>query len=119
MSHGEVKLHLNLESWEEDSLDRDAQRLGASPNIVHSLDAVHMMMTIDSCPFSVFSVHDSFGTTAGHMGELFQRVRETFVELYETDPLLQIMRQLDCEDLMPPRGNLDLREVLESDYCFC
>ena len=119
LSYGENKFHVVVENWEEATLDKDSQKLGASPNIVHSLDAAHMSMTIHAADFDVAAIHDSWGTTAGNMSRLFVLVREKFVELYKQDPLKHILTQLGCEELMPKRGNLDIEKVLESDFCFC
>lgn len=119
LSYGDSKFHVVVENWEEATLDKDSQKLGASPNIVHSLDAVHMTMVVTAADFDVVAIHDSWGTTAGNMGRLFQLVREKFVELYKEDPLKQILEQLGCVDMMPERGTLDIEKVLESDFCFC
>jgi DNA-directed RNA polymerase len=119
LSYGENRFHVVVENWEEATLDKDSQRLGASPNIVHSLDATHMTMVICAAYFDVAAIHDSWGCVAGNMEKLFVLIREKFVELYEKDPLKQILSQLDAETMMPKRGSLQLEGVLESDYCFC
>jgi len=119
LSYGEDKLHVVVENWEEATLDKESQRLGASPNIVHSLDAVHMTMVISSADYDIAAIHDSWGTTAGHMSDLFVRVREKFVELYEHDPLMVILKQLGAEKEIIKRGSLKIESILDSDYCFC
>ena len=113
------KINISLEDWNDDQLDPSGQRQGTSPNVVHSVDAVHLVMTVDACPFSVAVVHDSFGCTPGSMSYLFRAVRETFVQLYEQNPLDSILVQLGCEDLVPEKGNLEVTQILESDYAFC
>jgi DNA-directed RNA polymerase len=119
LSYGGEKMHVVVENWEDATLDKDSQKLGASPNIVHSLDAVHMAMVVHAAEYDVAAIHDSWGTTAGNMSKLFVLVREKFVELYLQDPLKQILSQLGCLNKMPKRGKLDIRKVLESDFCFC
>jgi len=119
LAYGEDKLNVVVENWEEATLDKESQRLGASPNIVHSLDAVHMTMVVSSADYDIAAIHDSWGTTAGHMSDLFIRVRRKFVELYEADPLLSVLIQLGAEKLMPKRGELNIEEIMNSDYCFC
>ena len=115
-----------------DKLDTRHQRNGISPNVVHSLDAAHMMLTTVRAEQenikSFAMVHDSFGTTAAETEDLFRIVRESFVEMYEdTDVLLnfrdEIMRQLSPKARqalpdLPESGTLDLRGVLESKFCF-
>jgi len=119
LSYGDARFHVVVENWEEATLDKDSQRLGASPNIVHSCDGVHMSMVVYAADFDVAAIHDSWGCTAGSMSKLFPLVREKFVELYKLDPLKHILKQLGCESMMPKRGNLDIAKVLESDFCFC
>ena len=36
------------------------QAQGAAPNIIHSLDAAHLMLTVHACDFPVTTIHDSF-----------------------------------------------------------
>ena len=100
------------------TLKKSKQKTGASPNIVHSLDAVHLTMTVHDAPYSVTVVHDSFGCHAGNMNHMFKHVREKFVELYKMDPLTHILSQMNAEHLIPKKGNLDVRRVLESDFAF-
>lgn len=119
LSYGEDRLNVVVENWEEATLDKESQKLGASPNIVHSLDAAHMTIVISSADYDVAAIHDSWGTTAGNMGDLFIRVRQQFVKLYEEDPLLVILRQLGAEALLPKRGKLNIESILTSDYSFC
>lgn len=94
------------------------QAQGASPNAIHSLDAAHLALTVHRCPFSVTTIHDSFGCLLSDMPVLFKTVRETFVELYKTDPLAAIMKDIDGDLTNIKLGDLDIDLVLESEYCF-
>lgn len=116
--YGDDILKLNIQVWKEATLKKTKQKTGASPNIVHSLDAVHLTMVVHDADYEVTVVHDSFGCHAGNMGHLFNHVREKFVELYEMDPLYHILKQMDAIHLIPEKGNLDLNSVKESDYAF-
>ena len=115
-----------------DKLDRKAQANGIAPNFVHSCDAAHMMLTTaraEQAGIKSFAmIHDSFGTTAAETEDLFRIVRESFVEMYEEIDVLEdfhaaIARQLSEEKMgelpaLPERGDLDLKGVLESRFCF-
>lgn len=115
-----------------DVLDTRHQRNGISPNVVHSLDAAHMMLTTVRAEQehikSFAMIHDSFGTTAAETEDLFRIVRESFVEMYEETDVFrnfrgEIMRQLSPDALkalpnLPEPGTLDLSGVLDSKYCF-
>lgn len=97
---------------------KNKQSQGASPNIIHSLDAAHLTMTVCGADFPITTIHDSFGCLLGDMPNLFTLVREKFVELYETDPLTSIMSQIGGDKTKVNLGNLDISLVLDSEYCF-
>ena len=74
-------------------------------------------------------IHDSFGTDLAHAGELFKITREEFVNLYENHDYFQnfledIAYLLDektkkaLEESKPSFGKLDIKEVMNSDFCF-
>jgi DNA-directed RNA polymerase len=112
------EIKVQLESWIDASLNASAQKAGASPNLVHSLDAAHLTSVVATVDYPITVIHDSFGCTPGNMEHLFNHVRLKFVELYEQDPLKQILAQLGVDELMPERGTLDVNEVLNSDFAF-
>jgi DNA-directed RNA polymerase len=103
---------------------------GFSPNFVHSLDASALMLTIllasDNGVTSFAAVHDSYGTHAADMQTLAACIRTAFVNLYEENDVLgnlhaDIIAQLpEGTDVPPPpeKGNLNLQEVLNSDFFF-
>jgi len=104
-----------------------------APNIIHSMDATHLMMTALKCEQmgvnDLMVVHDSFATSLGDINTLAYAVRQTFVDLYTDYNLYedfknQCAARLDDPERIarlpdvPERGNLDLNGVIESDYCF-
>jgi DNA-directed RNA polymerase len=116
--YGEDQIKLNIQIWQEATLKKSKQKTGASPNIVHSLDAVHLTMVVHDADYEVTVVHDSFGCHAGNMGHMFEHVRHKFVELYDMNPLNHIMSQMDATHLIPEKGELDVSEIINSDYAF-
>jgi hypothetical protein len=52
------------------------------------------------------------------MADLFIIIRETFVELYSSDPLNSLMRDIEGDLSNVEIGSLDLSLVLDSEYCF-
>jgi hypothetical protein len=52
------------------------------------------------------------------MNHMFKHVRDQFVELYKEEPLEHIFAQMDALHLIPTKGNLDVTEVINSDYAF-
>ena len=97
---------------------RGKQAQGASPNAIHSLDAAHLMITVSRADFSITTIHDSFGALLCDMPKLYTLIRQTFVELYEADPLGIILTQIGADVSSVEVGTLDIRDVLESEYCF-
>lgn len=94
------------------------QSQGASPNAIHSLDAAHLALTVSKADFPITTIHDSFGCLLSDMPKLFKLVRETFVELYSADPLNSLMKDIKGDISNVRIGNLDMKLILESEYCF-
>lgn len=117
---------------EKGNLDRRKQSSGIAPNFVHSCDAAHMMLTVvrakQAGVDNFAMIHDSFGTTAGDVEQLYHTVRESFIEMYSEIDVIESFRdemiqQLSDENIekledLPQRGTLDLSKVIESRYCF-
>ncbi|QNF14440.1 hypothetical protein FT670_10430 [Aeromonas jandaei] len=117
--------------YNSDKLDKNKQKGAIAPNVVHSLDATHLMMTVcaahDQGIKHFALIHDSFGTHATNTDQMFRIVREQMVELYKADPLGQIIEDLkgqimkdELKNLPKPhsKGLLKIEEILESQYAF-
>ena len=74
-------------------LDKLKQTNAIIPNIIHSLDATHLINLINKSQDQGFSpiitVHDCFGTHPNKMDELAFMVKKEFVLLYSQDNLLE------------------------------
>jgi DNA-directed RNA polymerase, mitochondrial len=108
------------------------QAAGIAPNYIHSMDASHLILTINACKkegiddFSM--IHDSFGCHACDVPKLNRILRETFVEMYSTDNLKTFIEEVKSQcpnDTLssmipdvPTMGNLDINLVKESPYFF-
>jgi DNA-directed RNA polymerase len=112
-----------------EQLDKTRQRHGISPNVIHSLDASHLVFTVREClaqgikDFAM--VHDSYGCHAGHLDTMAGVLREQFVKLYSENRLQDLYEQFKAqlpEDVElpepPPLGNLDINDVKNSLYFF-
>lgn len=102
-----------------------------APNFVHSLDASHMVLTINGCQDSGVTdfamIHDSFGSLAADTEVMARTVREQFVKMYTDNDVFQQFYVEVCAQLgdeaaeipaPPEKGTLDLRGVMQSSYCF-
>lgn len=118
-------------SFDSDKLDTRRQTQGIAPNFVHSLDASHMMLTVNACAeagiTSFAMVHDSYGTLPADCELMYTKLRETFVDMYSKDVLggfrdelaSQLPEELAAElPALPPSGTLELEGVYESQYFF-
>ena len=129
----EMQLALRKEGSEK-SLDKRKQAASVAPNFVHSLDAAHLMATVNMAgeygitDFAM--IHDSFGTHAANITLLNAVLREAFVEQYTPDRLAafrdEVAAQLKAAapervgDIppLPPKGTLDLEAVRNSEFFF-
>jgi DNA-directed RNA polymerase len=117
---------------ETGKLDKNRQSNGISPNFVHSIDAAHMMITIDvakQCEIYSFAmVHDSYGTHAADAELMWWCLRKAFVEMYCQVDVLEDFR-IDLLDVLPAhrhaeidpipqKGDLDIRVVEDSPFFF-
>jgi DNA-dependent RNA polymerase len=73
-------------------VDRRKQVESIIPNVIHSLDASHLMFVIRECINSnilpIITVHDCFGTLPNQMFHLEQVVKKQFVYLYTKENFL-------------------------------
>lgn len=128
-----LKVNVPLEMSEQDGkLRKKKMKNAVAPNFVHSLDAAHMLLTVEAFRAATGNtghlamVHDSYACHASDAAALSTALRETFVDMYQdTDVLLDFA----CEVQMtlpegvklppvPPKGSLELDKVLESQYFF-
>ena len=110
------------------ALDKKRQSNGLSPNFVHSMDAAHMVATINASTskgvHSFAMIHDDYGTHAGNMEVFHKCIREEFVKQYDGVNVMQQfvdeVRQRTGVQLpdVPKSGSFDIKSVLDSAYFF-
>lgn len=130
---GSFRLQPTINVRESNELDTRLQTTGIAPNFVHSQDASHLQLTVchSKKTYGITSfamIHDSFGTHAAKAGGMFKGVRETMVDTYtKYDVIEEFYKQFEgqlhesqLEDMppVPSKGNLNLMEVLESNFAF-
>lgn len=127
--HTELAGHFRLRlDYDTKEIDIQKQKLGASPNFVHSMDACHLMFTVtramDKGITAMACIHDDFGTHAADTPKLHSCIRLAFLDLYgEHDPLKDfktLNEKLSGLSLpaMPKKGTLDLSKIKEARYFF-
>lgn len=123
-----IQVRLNQEQKQQDSRKSS---LGVSPNYIHSLDASHLMETVDrllDAGVTGFAmVHDSYGTHPCDVMTMARVLRETFVDMYKDDRLALFKEEI--KEQLPPelweelpknldRGEFDLELVKSAGYFF-
>ena len=91
-----------------------------SPNLIHSLDAslLHLSVLRFDAPLAV--IHDSVLCRATDMGVLSYLLRETYMYLFaENDYLTDWATQIGAQSEPPIIDTLHAESVIESTYFFC
>ena len=110
-------------------LSKYRARNGIAPNYVHSLDSSHMVMCINTGALegltAMHLIHDDFGVHAADTERWWQIIRDVFVWMYtRKDWLLAWKHEIEAlhEGLElpepPSTGDLDIKEVRNSQYFF-
>lgn len=112
--------------------DIDYHRMvnSCAPNFVHSMDASHLTLAVNSFFTeglqSVAVIHDSFGTHAANTGKLRELLSRSLVEMYQRHDVIKdflsgveesLLEPLDGI-VVPEAGELELALVCESAYAF-
>ncbi len=105
-------------------IDPAAHARGIVPNWVHSMDAAHLVASVNAIDFPVGVIHDCFRVHPSDAERMYTTLLEQFVVLYSGDPLESLRQELasryGLDDLPAPpeRGDLDVNEILASRYAF-
>lgn len=110
-----------------DEINPRSMRQSISPNFVHSFDANHLRETVRRGVAEGITdwacIHDDYGTHAADTDKLHRVLREAFVHQYTAhDPLgdfRDFQESLGYElPELPGKGDLDINDVLNSEYFF-
>lgn len=141
MLAGKIRCRLEVQapSTGEDGakvLNYRKQLSGIAPNVIHSLDASAMMLTVIAAKSEgidhFLMVHDSFGCHMADAPRMSEIIRQTFAKMYAGSTVLDnlvsdLAKNVDFtllpEDsqtlpIPPAQGSLQIEEVLGSKYFF-
>jgi DNA-directed RNA polymerase len=112
-----------------DELDASAHAKGLSPNYIHSLDASHLMMTVNALAqrgvTDIVTIHDSFATHANDVDLLSLTLREAFIALHKKEILSEqydfwheVFGVEQIKISYVDKRGFNLEDVLKSEYFF-
>ncbi|UAA39404.1 hypothetical protein KIH87_03335 [Paraneptunicella aestuarii] len=119
----------------EDAIDTRKMVNAISPNVVHSLDATHLLLTVLKAEregINQFAlVHDSFATYAADTERFFVIIREAFAELYKNDVFAALEAEFKAQAVtnlksktqhtlpkLPAKGHYQLESIIHSSFAF-
>ena len=115
---GKCEIRVATEDGKE--VDRTRHKAATAPNLIHSLDAslLHLSVTRFNAPIAL--IHDSVLCRATDMSLLSQVVRETYMMLFAKHSYLHdFAQQIGAETDPPIIGDLHPETVIDSTYFFC
>ena len=114
------RCRLTVATVDGDQVDRARHKAATAPNLIHSLDASLLHLSVRRFDAPIALIHDSVLSRATDMGLLATIVRETYMHLFaEHDYLNDFASQIGAETEPPIIGDLHPESVIDSTYFFC
>jgi DNA-directed RNA polymerase len=124
------QVQLTIRTRPSSRINKAKAKSAISPNVIHSLDASHLMLTVlkakDNGLKDFSLIHDSFGTHAANTSEFFYMIREAFVDMYENYCPYETIYNATFNTIddkskvpnIPLKGALDVTDTYSSLYAF-
>jgi DNA-directed RNA polymerase len=101
-------------------IDKQKQCNAIIPNIIHYLDATHLINLINSSGDngfdSIITIHDCFGTHPNNMGELIYMVKREFILLYSQDNFLNTFHNRIIKNIKDNNFEIIFKEEENINY---
>ena len=105
---------------DSDEVDLNHHKNATAPNLIHSLDASLLHLSVLNFDAPIALIHDSVLCRATDMSTLSSIVRETYMHLFaEHDYLKDFASHIGAKTDPPIVGDLEPESVIESTYFFC
>ena len=96
-------------------------------NVIHSIDAYicrEVVKRLNSLDIEVSPIHDSFGVHPNHCDELRRVYRELLAEIYESDILIDLLKEITSKDINVdiPSASKDIAQAIRDNvngYYIC
>ena len=114
------RCQLRVATDDTNEIDKNRHKAATAPNLIHSLDASLLHLTVQDFDNPIALIHDSVLSRATDMSELSKIVRQKYMYLFaENDYLHDFASQIGAKSEPPIIGNLKAGSVIESTYFFC
>ena len=114
------RCQISVATDDKNEVDSSRHRAATAPNLIHSLDASLLHLSVDRFDHPIALIHDSVLTRAVDMDELSAIIRKTYMHLFaERDYLNDFAHQIGAETEPPIIGDLKPESVINSTYFFC
>ena len=105
---------------DSDKVDLLHHKSATAPNLIHSLDASLLHLSVLRFDAPIALIHDSVLCRATDMSCLSSIVRDVYMHLFaEHDYLKSWAEQIGAETEPPMINTLEPESVIESTYFFC
>ncbi len=114
------RCQIRVATDDTNEVDRARHKAATAPNLIHSLDASLLHLSVQRFNSPIALIHDSVLCRATDMSLLSAIVRETYMELFaKNDYLTDFAGQIMAESEPPIIGDLEPSTVIDSTYFFC
>ena len=114
------KCKLTVATDDTNEVDKIRHKAATAPNLIHSLDASLLHLSVNRFDKPIALIHDSVLCRATDMSILSGLVRETYMDLFaKQDYLNEFASQIGAETEPPIIGDLEPSTVIDSTYFFC
>ena len=111
---------LSVATDDPDSADKLRHKAATAPNLIHSLDATLLHFSALRFCGPIALIHDSVLCRATDMTALSSIVRETYMEIFTKQNVLEDFASAIGATTKPPIiGDLEPSDVIDSTYFFC
>ncbi len=115
---GRCKIHVATD--DPNKVDAVRHKAATAPNLIHSLDASLLHLSVVRFDKPIALIHDSVLCRATDMTILSSLVRETYMTLFaKHDYLTDFASQIGAKSEPPIIGDLEPESVIDSTYFFC
>jgi len=113
------RCQMSIANGETDQVDKSRHKAATAPNLIHSLDACLLQLSLLRFNSPIATIHDSVLCRATDMSELSSVVRETYMHMFaDNDYLKTFAQHIGAETEPPIIGDLNPESVIESTYFF-